>query len=181
MKGVAWTRSRRCSRDAASDGSRRTDVSREDEERLIEAAFAAPSSSNARPWHFVVVRDAATRARLAGVHQWSALIARAPLCIAVLGRADSTAWVEDGAAATENILTAATALGLGTCWVGIYENGPEPHPDEVACLEILGTTPDRVALPLPDRRRSSRRAQGAPQPVPADQGVVRARRAGGAR
>lgn len=116
------------------------DVSGEDEERLLEAAFAAPSSNNARPWHFVVVRDAATRQRLAGVHQWSALVARAPLCIAVLGRG-STAWVEDGAAATENILTAATALGLGTCWVGIHEYGPVPHPDEVACLEILGTTP----------------------------------------
>ncbi len=116
------------------------DVSEQDERTLIEAAFAAPSSNNARPWHFVVVRDAATRARLAGVHQWSGLLARAPLVIAVLGRADATAWVEDGAAATENILLAATALGLGACWVGIWENRPEPHADEVKTLAILGTT-----------------------------------------
>lgn len=117
------------------------EVSTEEERILLEAAFAAPSSSNARPWHFVVVRERETRARLAGVHQWSSLLARAPLVIAVLGRADATAWVEDGAAATENVLLAATALGLGACWVGIWENRPKPHPDEVATLAILGTTP----------------------------------------
>lgn len=118
------------------------DVSLEDERVLIEAAFAAPSSNNGRPWHFVVVRDPETRARLAGVHQWSGLLARAPLVIAVLARADTKYWVEDCAAATENVLLAATGRGLGTCWVGIWEQGPTPNPDEVACLEILGTAPD---------------------------------------
>lgn len=118
------------------------DVSAEDERALIDAAFAAPSANNARPWHFVVVRDPATRRRLAGVHRWSGLLARAPLVIAVLGRADATYWVEDCAAATENVLIAATDLGLGSCWVGVWEQGPAPCPDEVACLEILGTTRD---------------------------------------
>ncbi len=119
------------------------DVSEADERALIEAAFAAPSALNARPWHFVVVRDPATRRRLAGVHRWSRLLARAPLVVAVLGRADAACWVEDCAAATENILVAATDLGLGSCWVGIWEQGPDPCPDELACLEILGTTPDK--------------------------------------
>lgn len=119
------------------------DVSAEHERLLIDAAFAAPSSMNARPWHFVVVRDEARRARLSALHRWSGLLARAPLVIAVLGRADAVAWVEDCAAATENILIAATDFGLGTCWVGVYENGPAPQEGEVACLEILGTTPDR--------------------------------------
>lgn len=118
------------------------DVSAEDERALVEAAFAAPSANNARPWHFVVVRDADTRARLARVHRWSGLLARAPLVIAVLADARATYWVEDCAAATENILLAATALGLGSCWVGIWEQGPQPCAEEVACLEILGTTPD---------------------------------------
>ncbi len=118
------------------------DVSAPHERVLLEAAFAAPSSSNGRPWHFVVVRDTATRARLAGVHQWSGLLARAPLVIAVLARADTKYWVEDCAAATENILLAATALGLGSCWVGIWEQGEMPNPDEVEALTILGTTAD---------------------------------------
>jgi nitroreductase len=66
------------------------DVSLEDERLLIDAAFAAPSSMNGRPWHFVVVRDPATHARLAQVHEWAGLLARAPLVIAVLARADTT-------------------------------------------------------------------------------------------
>ena len=118
------------------------DVSAEDERRLIDAAFAAPSSNNARPWHFVVVRDAETRARLATLHRWAALLRRAPLTVAVLGRADSTQWVVDCSAATENILTAVTALGLGACWVGIWDDVPGIDPCEAECLEILGTTPE---------------------------------------
>jgi len=118
------------------------DVSEEHERLLLDAAFAAPSSMNERPWHFVVVRDDERRASLSRVHRHSGLLRRAPLVIAVLGRAHAGWWVEDCSAATENILTAATALGLGTCWVGVHESGPQPHPDEVACLEIFGTTPD---------------------------------------
>lgn len=116
------------------------DVSDQDERTLIEAAFAAPSSMNGRPWHFVIVRDAETRALLSSVHEWSGLLAHAPLVIAVLARADATYWVEDCAAATENVLIAATALDLGSCWVGVWEQGPRPHPDELKALEILGTT-----------------------------------------
>jgi nitroreductase len=140
----------------------KADVSEEHERLLVDAAFAAPSSMNARPWHFVTVRDERRRAELSGVHRWSGLLRRAPLVVAVLGRADAVAWVEDCAAAAENILVAATALGLGTCWVGIYENGPAPHPDEVRCLELLGTTPDRwralclIAVGHPAERKAPR-------------------------
>lgn len=119
------------------------DVSPDDEARLVEAAFAAPSSNNARPWHFVVVRDAEARERLSKAHRWSGLLRRSPLVIAVLGRADSTQWAVDCSAATENILTAATALGLGACWVGIWDDVPGVDPCEAECLATLGTTPDK--------------------------------------
>ena len=119
------------------------DVSLEDERRLIAAAFAAPSSNNGRPWHFVVVRDADSRERLAQLHVYASLLRRAPLVIAVLGRADSTQWVVDCAAATENILTAATALGLGACWVGIWDDVPGVDPCETECLASLGAAPDK--------------------------------------
>ena len=119
------------------------DVSPNDESRLIEAAFAAPSSNNDRPWHFVVVRDPETRARLAELHVYARLLRRAPLVIAVLGRADSTQWVVDCAAATENILTAATALGLGACWVGIWDDVPGVDPCETECLAALGAAADK--------------------------------------
>jgi len=124
------------------------DVSVQDEVRLIDAAFAAPSANNSRPWHFVVVRDRATRARLSGVHRWSRMLARSPLVIAVLGRVDAHWWIEDCSAATENILLAATELGLGSVWVGIRDPSPEPGPEESACLEILGAPPGHRALCL---------------------------------
>jgi nitroreductase len=114
------------------------DVSPEDEQKLIDAAFAAPSANNAKPWHFVVVRDATTRAELSRVHQWASMCARAPLVIAVLGRADSTWWIEDCSAASENILLEAQSLGLGAVWVGIRDEATEGYRDERRALEILG-------------------------------------------
>ena len=81
--------------------------------RALDAAFAAPSANNARPWHFVLVRDPTTRSRLKGLHQWNWMLDKAPLVIAVLGNDDDDPWwIEDCAAATENILLEATALGL---------------------------------------------------------------------
>ncbi len=123
------------------------DVSVDDEQALVEAAFAAPSADNARPWHFVLVRDAATRARLKTIHRWTWMLGRAPLVIAVLGRQDvSPWWIEDCSAATENILLQATALGLGSVWCGIREDAPEVTGDELAVCEELGvpTGPWRV-------------------------------------
>ena len=120
----------------------REDVSADDEQRLIKAAFAAPSANNARPWHFVMVRDTATRKELATVHQWSKMCAAAPLVIAVLGRADSTWWVEDCSAATENILLQAAGLGLGAVWIGIRDESTEGYGDESRTLGILGAPPE---------------------------------------
>jgi nitroreductase len=116
----------------------RDDVSEEDEQKLIDAAFAAPSAENARPWHFVVVRDPETRGRLSRVHQWAHMCARAQLVIAVLGRSDSTWWIEDCSAATENVLLEAQALALGAVWIGIRDEATEGHGDEERVLEILG-------------------------------------------
>src|SRR5665811_2366249 len=88
------------------------DISLEDEQKLIDAAFAAPSGNNARPWHFVFVRDPVTRARLKGMHEWTWMLDKAPLVVAVLGNdKDNPWWIEDCAAAAENILLEATALG----------------------------------------------------------------------
>ena len=96
-------------------------VSEEQVRQLLEAAMSAPSGRALDPWHFIVVRDAATRQKLAATHTFSDMCSRAPLVIAVCGDEKlSYHWIADGAAATENILLAATALGLGGVWVGIY-------------------------------------------------------------
>ena len=68
------------------------DVSLDDERKLIDAAFSAPSASNVRPWHFICVRDPETRTRLKDLHRWTGMLEKAPLVIAVLGRAAGHPW-----------------------------------------------------------------------------------------
>jgi nitroreductase len=97
------------------------DVTEEEVRQLLEAAMAAPSGSARDPWHFIVVRDTATRQKLSQTHTFSDMCARAPVVIVVCGDEKvSDHWISDGAAATENLLLAVTALGLGAVWVGIY-------------------------------------------------------------
>jgi len=97
-------------------------VSEDDLIRLLEAAMAAPSAQNARPWEFVVVTDAKVLSDLKkalpfGNHN-------APAAIVVCGKPNSITagrfWVQDCSAAMENILIAAVELGLGTVWIGIH-------------------------------------------------------------
>jgi len=103
-------------------------VSREDILRLLQAAMAAPSASNRRPWEFVVVTEPDVLKRLRG----ALILGRynAPAAIVVcgnMGRAQPWPardfWIEDCSAATENILLAATGLGLGSVWIGVYPIG----------------------------------------------------------
>ena len=115
------------------------DVSLEDEQKLIDAAFAAPSADNARPWHFVCVRDAKTRRRLKDMHRWTWMLDKAPLVVAVLGNdAENPWWIEDCSAATENILLEATALGLGAVWCGMREDPDAVVGYERTCCDVLG-------------------------------------------
>ena len=92
--------------------------------KLVHAAMAAHSEGDERPWHFVVVEDKATRDRIADIHPYAHMVSQAPVAILVCG--DLTLqkhpgfWVQDSAAATENILIEARSLGLAAVWVGIY-------------------------------------------------------------
>jgi nitroreductase len=97
------------------------DVSDEQVRVMLEAAMAAPSANNIRPWHFVVVRDAGRRAELAKMKPWSRMCADAPVVFAVIGDSRaSTHWIEDTSAATENLLLAAAGIGLGGVWIATY-------------------------------------------------------------
>ena len=96
-------------------------VSEADVEALLQAGMAAPSGSNRKPWHFVAVTDGPTLGRLADAHPYGKMIRHAGLAIAVCGEPQiSEWWVQDCTAATENILIAAVALGLGGVWVGCH-------------------------------------------------------------
>lgn len=102
-----------------------TPVPREILETLLRAAMAAPSATNAQPWEFVVVTNPETLAKLRSGLPFAKM--NAPAVICVLGsermqksKIGSRFWVQDCSAATENILLAATALGLGSVWVGVH-------------------------------------------------------------
>jgi nitroreductase len=85
-------------------------------EQAVDCARLAPTANNVQPWEFVVVTDAARRKAIAGLTDWGKFIADAPVCVAVLCK-DTKYYLEDGCAALENLMLAAHALGLGTCWI----------------------------------------------------------------
>jgi len=88
---------------------------------LLEAGMAAPSASNSKPWHFCTVTDKRALQALADAHPYGKMLPGAALAIAVCGDpAMSDWWVQDCTAATENILIAAAALGLGAVWLGCH-------------------------------------------------------------
>jgi nitroreductase len=101
-------------------------VSEEDINRILEAGRWAPSADNSQPWTFVVLRSQAVRKKLAGTLPWGGFLSQAALGIAVvIDETASTHAVEDGAAATENMLLEAHSLGLGACWIGTYGSAHE--------------------------------------------------------
>jgi nitroreductase len=85
-------------------------------ELVVDAGRLAATARNEQPWEFVIITDAVMRRRIAGYAEYGPFIATAPVCICVLSK-DTKYFLEDGSAATQNILVAATALGLGACWV----------------------------------------------------------------
>jgi nitroreductase len=117
-------------------------VSAEDIQSLLEAGMAAPSGSNRKPWHFVVVTDRSKLAALAQKHRYGKMLSGAALGIAVCGDpAVSDWWVQDCSAATENILVAAAGLGLGAVWLGCQSR---PEREQVV-RDVLGI-PDRIGV-----------------------------------
>ncbi len=97
------------------------DVDPEKVKALLKAAMAAPSAQDLRPWHFCVVHKRKMLEEMAKVHKYAYMLARAPLGIVVCGDTQvSQHWVEDTCAATQNLLLAATALGLGGVWISLY-------------------------------------------------------------
>jgi nitroreductase len=109
-------------------------------QRLLEAAMAAPSAVAKDPWRFIVVRKTETLARLAEVLSNGAMLNSAGLGLVVVGDPEAahdrqiSFMLQDCSAAIENILLAAHALGLGTCWLGIHPR--EQRTKQVS--EILG-------------------------------------------
>ena len=91
-------------------------VSRDMLQKLVDAGRRAPTARAVEPWEFVVITGRTTLDTLAGVISTGVFLKQATACIVVFCK-ETKYYLEDGCAATENILLAATDLGLGTCWI----------------------------------------------------------------
>lgn len=97
-------------------------------EEIVDCARLAPTAMNDQPWDFVVLTDKASLARIPQLLGHAEFVTNAAFCVLVLSRQSSCA-VEDCCAATENLLLAAEAHGLGACWVA---GAPQPYAPAVA-------------------------------------------------
>jgi len=110
----------------------RDPISEEDINKILEAGRWAPSASNTQPWKFIVLRSQEARKKLADTLTWGRFLSQAALGIAVIINPTASSHpVEDGAAATQNILLEAHSLGLGACWIGTYGSVYEPNAKKV--------------------------------------------------
>ncbi len=135
--------------------------------RLVEAACYAPSAGNIQPWQFYIVTNQSKREGLMKAAMDQGFVAQAPVVIVVCAQPDLAAAkygsrgsslysIQDTAAAVQNILLGAYALGLGTCWVGAF--------DEKEVAQVLG---------LPDAHRA---VALIPVGYPAREGLSRPKR-----
>lgn len=118
-------------------------VSDETIQELLAAAMSAPSAGNEQPWHFVVIKDRDILNEIPNLHPHSGMLKDAPVAILVCGDLDLQKyegfWVQDCSAATQNLLVAAQAKGLGGVWLGVY-----PSEDLVVGLRKMLNMPDNV-------------------------------------
>lgn len=89
-------------------------------EDLVDCGRLAATARNAQPWEFVVVTDKQKLKQISDITSHGKFIANSAACIAVFGKKDATYFLEDGSAATQNILVASKAHNLGSCWVAGY-------------------------------------------------------------
>jgi nitroreductase len=120
-------------------------------DQILEAARLAPSGANRQEWKFVVVKDQELKKELAGVTRGQSFVASAPVVVAAVATDPSVttgsgepAHRIDIAIAVDHMTLAAHALGLGTCWIGAFDQrGAEgvlgvPDSAEVVVLLTLG-------------------------------------------
>lgn len=121
-------------------------VSSEQVSAILHAAMSAPTGVNKQPWEFVVIDDPELLGQLAEALPYAKMAAQAPVAIVVCGNkdrfldgVDDVLWEQDLSAASENILLAAHAIGLGGVWTCIY-----PHDERIAPVKSILNLPDSI-------------------------------------
>ena len=110
---------------------------------MVKAGMAAPSGMDRRPWEFVVVTDREALDSMAAKLPYAKMLTNAPLAIVVCGDTTrSSYWYLDCSAATQNVLLAAEALGLGAVWTADY-----PYEDRIDVVRQNTGLPENI-VPL---------------------------------
>lgn len=117
------------------------EISDEIIQKLLNSAMAAPSACNKRPWEFYVIKNKDLQKQLRSVSTYSKM--KSALMIIVAGNDKRSLnhrvndfWIQDCAAAVENILLCATELGIGSCWCGLFPMvSPVKRVKEILSLE----------------------------------------------
>jgi nitroreductase len=115
-------------------------IPRQDLETIVDAGRLAASGHNHQPWDFVIVTDRAMIEQLMVASEW---LEQAGAIVAVVMDPFSPWWQQDGSAAVENMLLAATALGYGSCWL---QGRTMPLEDEFK--ELLGVPAEKRLMTL---------------------------------
>jgi nitroreductase len=158
-------RARRSVRSYSSD-----QVPKEALERVIEAGRLAPSASNVQPWHFIVVTDQGRRNALSE-GRYAGFLKQSPVVIVGCGdRKASPKWyVIDTTIALENMVIQATAEGLGTCWIGSFDNNKVARtlglPEHMVVVAMLAVGYPKDKLGLEDSIRRKRSVKSASEVV----------------
>ncbi len=119
-------------------------------ETMLRAAMAAPTARNLQPWQFFVITNRQVLDQLAGELPYAKMLSQAPMAIVVAGDTQKgnpndeqvLNWALDCSAATQNLLLAAEALGLGAVWTGVY-----PYKARVAAVSNALKLPPHI-IPL---------------------------------
>ncbi|MCB4756964.1 MAG: nitroreductase family protein [Elusimicrobia bacterium] len=128
LQAVSIIKSRRCVRSFLPKP-----VPKEIVEDIIDCARFAPTANNEQPWEFIVVTKAETRKKIAdATGNNGRFITEVPVCVVTFCK-ETKYFLEDGAAASQNILLAAWAHGIRSCWVA---GDKKPYADTVR--QILG-------------------------------------------
>ena len=112
---------------------------------LFEAAMAAPSAVARDPWHFLLVRERRMLDRIVEILPNGQMLRQAPAAVIVCGDINRSHgnelsyMLQDLSAAVENLLLAATALGLGSCWLGMH-----PRPERIDSIRRLFSLPENI-------------------------------------
>lgn len=103
-------------------------IQKEKLNRVLEAARLAPSASNMQPWHFIVITDPAKKEGLRAAYNREWFVKAPVIIVACVDPEEAWCrmdgeeyWKIDVAIAMQNLVLASTEFGLGTCWIGAFD------------------------------------------------------------